>query len=94
MTATLIGLLFLAISYINGYYLLQRLKVSHYDVWIALGTPKLGDSNVTRKWWIFLKFVWGGNFFHLNDSQLTFMCVTAMILELGVLIAFLFVLFA
>lgn len=94
MTATLIGLLFLAITYINGHFLMQRLKMSHHNVWVALGMPKLGDSNVSGKWWFFLKFVWSGKFLQLKDSQLTFMCVTAMILELGVFIAFMFMLFA
>jgi hypothetical protein len=93
MIATIIGFLLLIISYINGYFLLERLKTTHYDVWFALKKPRLGDSNVNKKWWTFLKFIWGGKFLYLNDSQLTFLCFSAIFLELGIFIAFMFVLF-
>jgi hypothetical protein len=92
MDATLICLILLAISYINGYVLLKRLKTSHHDTWVTLGTPKFGDSNLSKQWIGLLKFVWRGSGFRQNDYQLAILCVIAMTLEIGIVIAFLFVL--
>lgn len=96
MTATLILiiLVLLPIAYINSHFLLKRLKTQHHETWVALGTPKLGDSNLSNQTKVLSKFLWSGKFFRLNDPQLSLMCVTSMSLWLGAFILFVFVLFA
>jgi hypothetical protein len=94
VTATLIIFVLLLIAYINSHFLLKRLKTGHHEMWVTLGTPKLGDLNLSAQAKALSKFLWSGKFFRLNDPQLSFMCITSMSLWLGAFIAFLFVLFA
>lgn len=94
MTATFIFFALLAVSYVNSHFLLKRLKTKHFDIWLSMGTPKLSDSNLSQQTKILSTFLWRGKFFHLNDPQLSFMCITSMALWLAAFIIFIFVLFA
>jgi hypothetical protein len=94
MNATLIVLLLLPIAFINHYFLLKRLERLHHKTWIFIEAPKLGNSNLSTQTESFSKHLWGGKFFCLNDSQLSFMCIISIVLWLGAFIAFMFVLFS
>jgi hypothetical protein len=93
MTANLIFFVLLPIAYINSHFLLKRLKSGHHETWASLGTPKLGDSNLSTQAKALSGLLWSGKFFCLNDPQLSCMCMASMSLWLVAFIAFLFVLF-
>ena len=94
MTATLFILVLLPIAYANSHFLLKRLKTRHYETWDALGTPRLGDSNLSDQAKKFSRFLWSGRFFRLNDPQLSFMCISSVTLWFGAFITFIYALLA
>lgn len=76
-----------AISYVNGWLLHQRLQRSHHGLWVELGEPSLMQSNLRAPYWKTMKFVWSLRFLEVRDGKLSMFCFSAMLLELGILVA-------
>ena len=81
-------LVFFAISYANGMLLLRRLRSMHNFTWTQLGSPTLTQSNFSRPFWKLMKYVWGFQFLKQHDNPLTIMCLAAMLLEIVLMVIF------
>ncbi len=75
-----------ALSYVNGYILLRRIKTKHASTWGALGRPSLWQSNLARPSRNLVKFIWFFEFRRLQDTTLTMQCLAAMFLDIGAVI--------
>ena len=87
MNALTIFFILFAASYANGFFLLQYLQQSHRQLWTDLGEPNLAQSNLGVPRLQLMKMVWGLRFLKIRDSKLNAICLTAMLLEFGILVS-------
>jgi hypothetical protein len=78
--------LFVLISYINGRALIRYVELKKPQLFAELGSPRLTDSNLSRRWLKFVWFVWSFSFLKQNDRVLTRYCVFALSCE-GIMLA-------
>jgi hypothetical protein len=57
----------------------SRLASRHPDLYLELGEPKLGASNIGGAAWKLQKLGWGFGFLLLRDALLSTLCVSAMV---------------
>lgn len=74
-------------SYLNGVILVRHLRSTHRLLWTELGEPTLSQSNLGMPRLRLMKFVWRLEFLKQRDSALNFICIAAVILEVGLVIA-------
>jgi len=88
MSALVIFFFLFAGSYLNGVVLLRYLQRTHPLSWKELGEPTLSQSNLGAPRLRLMKFVWRLEFLKLHDTTLSLICSVALLLELGLVGAF------
>jgi hypothetical protein len=68
--------------------MVKRLERCHGDIYLEMGAPKFGDSNLGGAIWKLQKFLWRMQFLKLKDSLLSFLCLISMVGELALLYCF------
>lgn len=87
MNALIIFFILFACSYLNGVALIRRLQRTHRLLWTQLGEPTLSQSNLGAPRLKLMKFVWRLEFLKLHDATLNLIGITAMLLELGLVVS-------
>ena len=88
MNALIVFFILFAGSYVNGIVLIRHLRSAHHATWVALGEPTLTQSNLGAPRLRLMKFVWRFEFLRLHDVSLKWMCIVAMLLEIGLAATF------
>lgn len=78
----------LGLSYVNGSWMLKRLRSHHSEAWGSLGEPSLSQSNLSQPRLALLRFVWSMRFRSLNDASLSMHGFIAMVLEIVLVVLF------
>jgi hypothetical protein len=79
----------LLFSFVNGAWLLHRIKNSHPKVWNELGQPTFALSTGIRPRLALVWYIWTLRFRDLNDSKLSLSCWAAIASELILVLALL-----
>jgi hypothetical protein len=61
---------------------LERLKLRHNAVWLSLGAPALGQSNLSADWFRFLRYAWTLQFLRLSDKTFSALMLASLVGEL------------
>jgi len=64
-----------AIGLVNGIGILERLKHSHREVYVQMGSPDFGQSNLSKPMLKFQAFIFTFEFIKLRDLLLTALCL-------------------
>jgi hypothetical protein len=78
------------VTSIAGIWIISRLKKRHPDLYVQLGSPKIGGSNVGGSAWELQKFLWTFRFLKLHDFPLSFACCVALLGNLALAYIFFF----
>lgn len=74
-------LITLAFSFLNGAWLLTRLRNAHPSIWTALGQPTVTLDNGVRPRLALIKYIWSLRFRALKDPPLSLSCWAAITAE-------------
>ncbi len=67
-----------------------RLKKCHPELFAKLGNPSFRDSNLTKAYWLFQRFVWWGHLSEPKDSVLSCLCVLTSVANVAGVVVFFF----
>lgn len=71
--------------------LFNHLKKHHPGLYVEMGSPKFGDSNLGKNAWKLQKFIWSFSFLKLGDTRLNFYCIVVILLGVAWIGSFLFI---
>ena len=71
----------LLFSFVNGVWLLHRIKNTHPVVWNELGKPSFALNTGVRPRLALVLYIWSLRFRSLNDPKLSFACWAAIASE-------------
>lgn len=88
MGPLLVFFVLFVLSYLNGTFLIRHLRIVHNKLWLELNEPSLAKSNVGKSRLQLMSFVWRFRFLDIRDTTLTIYCVVGLVLEVGIMLTF------
>lgn len=83
------AIILVALDYLNGRALLDRLKTEYPDQWKSLGSPTIGTANYAASRIALAKYIWTLSFLSLHDWRVNLNGVAAIVFQVALAICFL-----